>query len=70
MGTEASTRSSPEVISDCTETRVQGQWMDGVLVVAHCTKNMLAQIACCGAIVPAIYVYGGTICRACTKART
>ena len=42
MGTEGMKYSlvSREVISDCIETCVQGQWMDGVLVVGGCDKNM------------------------------
>ncbi|HLS52197.1 MAG TPA: dihydroxy-acid dehydratase, partial [Burkholderiaceae bacterium] len=42
MGTEGMKYSlvSREVISDCIETCVQGQWMDGVLVIGGCDKNM------------------------------
>ena len=42
MGTEGMKYSlvSREVISDCIETCVGGQWMDGVLVVGGCDKNM------------------------------
>ncbi|MEI7443402.1 MAG: dihydroxy-acid dehydratase [Burkholderiales bacterium] len=58
MGTEGMKYSliSREVIADCIETAVQGQWMDG------CDKNMpggMIGILRCN--VPAIYVYGGTI---------
>jgi dihydroxy-acid dehydratase len=50
------------VISDCIETCVQGQWMDGVLVVGGCDKNMPGGLmGMLRANVPAIYVYGGTI---------
>ncbi|MFM8547479.1 MAG: dihydroxy-acid dehydratase [Betaproteobacteria bacterium] len=64
MGTEGMKYSliSREVICDCIETAVQGQWMDGVLVVGGCDKNMpggMMGILRCN--VPAIYVYGGTI---------
>jgi dihydroxy-acid dehydratase len=64
MGTEGMKYSliSREVIADCVETAVQGQWMDGVLVIGGCDKNMpggMMGIARCN--VPAIYVYGGTI---------
>jgi dihydroxy-acid dehydratase len=53
---------SREVISDCIETCVQGQWMDGVLVVGGCDKNMPGGLmGMLRANVPAIYVYGGTI---------
>lgn len=64
MGTEGMKYSlvSREVIADCIETSVQGQWMDGVLVIGNCDKNMpggMIGILRCN--VPAIYVYGGTI---------
>ncbi|MEN9315281.1 MAG: dihydroxy-acid dehydratase, partial [Pseudomonadota bacterium] len=53
---------SREVIADCIETCVQGQWMDGVLVVGGCDKNMPGgMMGMLRANVPAIYVYGGTI---------
>ncbi|MEB2347335.1 MAG: dihydroxy-acid dehydratase, partial [Comamonadaceae bacterium] len=42
MGTEGMKYSlvSREVISDCVETCVQGQWMDGCVVIGGCDKNM------------------------------
>jgi len=53
---------SREVIGDCIETAVQGQWMDGVLVLGGCDKNMPGgMMGILRANVPAIYVYGGTI---------
>jgi len=64
MGTEGMKYSliSREVIADCVETAVQGQWMDGVLVLGGCDKNMPGgMIGILRANVPAIYVYGGTI---------
>ena len=64
MGTEGMKYSlvSREVISDCIETCVQGQWMDGVLVVGGCDKNMPGGLmGMLRANVPSIYVYGGTI---------
>ncbi|MCA3178612.1 MAG: dihydroxy-acid dehydratase [Burkholderiaceae bacterium] len=64
MGTEGMKYSliSREVIADCIETAVQGQWMDGVLVLGGCDKNMPGgMIGIMRANVPAIYVYGGTI---------
>ncbi|GGB31027.1 dihydroxy-acid dehydratase [Tistrella bauzanensis] len=64
MGTEGMKYSliSREVIADCIETCVQGQWMDGILVVGGCDKNMPGgMIALARANVPGIYVYGGTI---------
>ncbi|TWT11836.1 dihydroxy-acid dehydratase [Reyranella sp. CPCC 100927] len=64
MGTEGMKYSliSREVIADSIETCVQGQWMDGVLVLGGCDKNMPGgMMAIARANVPAIYVYGGTI---------
>ncbi|HWJ88402.1 MAG TPA: dihydroxy-acid dehydratase [Pelagibacterium sp.] len=64
MGTEGMKYSlvSREVIADCVETSVQGQWMDGVLVLGGCDKNMPGgMIGMLRANAPAIYVYGGTI---------
>jgi dihydroxy-acid dehydratase len=64
MGTEGMKYSlvSREVIADCIETAVQGQWMDGVVVIGGCDKNMPGGlIAMARMNVPAIYVYGGTI---------
>lgn len=64
MGTEGMKYSlvSREVISDCIETSVQGQWMDGVLVVGGCDKNMPGGLmGMLRANVPSIFVYGGTI---------
>ena len=64
MGTEGMKYSlvSREVIADCVETTVQGQWMDGVLVIGGCDKNKPGgMIGIARANVPAVYVYGGTI---------
>ena len=64
MGTEGMKYSlvSREVISDCVETCVMGEWMDGVLVIGGCDKNMPGGLmGMLRANVPAIYVYGGTI---------
>ncbi len=64
MGTEGMKYSlvSREVIADCVETCVQGQWMDGVVVIGGCDKNMPGgMMGMLRANVPAIYVYGGTI---------
>ncbi len=64
MGTEGMKYSlvSREVISDCIEACVGGQWMDGVLVVGGCDKNMPGgMMGMLRANVPAIFVYGGTI---------
>ncbi|HWV62509.1 MAG TPA: dihydroxy-acid dehydratase [Oxalicibacterium sp.] len=64
MGTEGMKYSliSREVIADCIETAVNGQWMDGCVVIGGCDKNMPGgMIAMLRTNVPSIYVYGGTI---------
>ncbi|MFC7518944.1 dihydroxy-acid dehydratase [Herbaspirillum sp. GCM10030257] len=64
MGTEGMKYSliSREVIADCIETAVNGQWMDGCVVIGGCDKNMPGgMIALARINVPGIYVYGGTI---------
>jgi dihydroxy-acid dehydratase len=64
MGTEAMKYSlvSREVIADAIETSVNGQAMDGALVIGGCDKNMPGgMMALARMNVPAIYVYGGTI---------
>src|SRR3990170_3392439 len=64
MGTEAMKYSlvSREVIADAIETSVNGQAMDGVLVVGGCDKNMPGgMMALARMNVPGIFVYAGTI---------
>ncbi|MBI5335490.1 MAG: dihydroxy-acid dehydratase [Burkholderiales bacterium] len=64
MGTEGMKYSlvSREVIADCVETCVGGQWMDGVVTIGGCDKNMPgAMMGMLRANVPGIFVYGGTI---------
>src|SRR5688500_9018831 len=64
MGSEAMKYSlvSREVIAVAIETSVNGQAMDGVLVVGGCDKNMPGGVMAMARMnVPAIYVYGGTI---------
>ena len=64
MGTEAMKYSlvSREIIADAIETSVNGQAMDGVLVVGGCDKNMPGgMMAIARMNVPGIYVYAGTI---------
>ena len=64
MGTEGMKYSlvSREVIADCVETCVGGQWMDGVLVIGGCDKNMPGgMMGMLRSNVPSVYVYGGTI---------
>jgi dihydroxy-acid dehydratase len=64
MGTEGMKYSlvSREVIADAIETAVQSQFMDGVLAIGGCDKNLPgAMIGMLRMNVPAICVYGGTI---------
>ena len=70
MGTEGMKFSlvSREVIADAIETSVQSQWMDGVLCVGGCDKNMPgSMIALARMNVPGIFCYGGTIKPGCWK---
>ena len=64
MGTEGMKYSlvSREVIADAIETSVNGQCMDGVLVVGGCDKNMPGGVIAMARMnVPGIFVYAGTI---------
>ena len=64
MGTEGMKYSlvSREVIADAIETAAQSQFMDGVLAIGGCDKNLPgAMIGMLRMNVPAICVYGGTI---------
>jgi len=64
MGTEGMKYSlvSREVIADAIETAVMGEWMDGILAIGGCDKNMPgAMMALARMNVPGIFVYGGTI---------
>src|SRR5215471_3838537 len=64
MGTEGMKYSliSREVIADAIETSVNGQLMDGVLVVGGCDKNMPGSVMAMARMnVPGIFVYAGTI---------
>jgi dihydroxy-acid dehydratase len=64
MGTEGMKYSlvSREVIADSIETAVQSQFMDGVLAIGGCDKNLPgAMIGILRMNVPSIVVYGGTI---------
>ena len=64
MGTEGMKYSlvSREVIADSIETACQSQYMDGVLAIGGCDKNMPgAMIGICRMNIPAIFVYGGTV---------
>ena len=64
MGTEGMKYSlvSREVIADCIETCANAQWLDGILVIGGCDKNMPGgMMGIIRANIPSIYVYGGTI---------
>ncbi|MEP7069670.1 MAG: dihydroxy-acid dehydratase [Usitatibacter sp.] len=64
MGTEGMKYSlvSREVIADAIETAAQSQFMDGVLAIGGCDKNLPgAMIGLMRMNVPSICVYGGTI---------
>src|SRR4051794_5196580 len=64
MGTEGMKFSlvSREVIADAIETATQSQFMDGVLAIGGCDKNLPgAMIGIMRMNIPAICVYGGTI---------
>jgi dihydroxy-acid dehydratase len=64
MGTEAMKYSlvSREVIADAIETSVNGQAMDGALVIGGCDKNMPGGVMALARMnVPGIFVYAGTI---------
>jgi len=64
MGTEGMKYSlvSREVIADAIETATQSQFMDGVLAIGGCDKNLPgAMIGIKRMNIPAICVYGGTI---------
>tara|TARA_B100000575_G_C23133424_1_gene657870 strand:- start:315 stop:1991 length:1677 start_codon:yes stop_codon:yes gene_type:complete len=64
MGTQGMKYSliSREVIADCIETCANAQWLDGLIVIGGCDKNMPGGMMGIARVnVPAIYVYGGTI---------
>src|SRR5690242_21292854 len=64
MGTEGMKYSlvSREVIADAIEVAVNGQFMDGVLCVGGCDKNMPGSMMAMARMnVPGIFVYAGTI---------
>lgn len=53
---------SREVIADSIDTVVNGQCMDGVLIIGGCDKNMPGGMMAAARVnAPAVYVYGGTI---------
>lgn len=64
MGTEGMNFSLPsrDLIADCIETVVGGQWYDGVVTIMGCDKNMPGAIIAMGRLNrPAVMIYGGSI---------
>ena len=64
MGTEGMKFSlvSREVIADTIETAAMAEWMDGVIAIGGCDKNMPGAIMALARLnIPGIFVYGGTI---------
>jgi dihydroxy-acid dehydratase len=64
MGTEGMKYSlvSREVIADAIETAAMAEWMDGVIAIGGCDKNMPGAVMALARMnVPGIFVYGGTI---------
>jgi dihydroxy-acid dehydratase len=64
MGTEGMNFSLPsrDLIADCIETVVSGQWYDGVVTIMGCDKNMPGAVIAMGRLNrPALMIYGGSI---------
>lgn len=64
MGTDAMSYSLPsrEIIADSVESAAGGHWLDGMVVVPGCDKNMPGVLMALGRLNrPGIMVYGGTI---------
>jgi dihydroxy-acid dehydratase len=64
MGTEGMKYSlvSREVIADAIETAAMAEWMDGVIAIGGCDKNMPGAVMALARMnIPGIFVYGGTI---------
>ena len=64
MGTEGMKYSlvSREVIADTIETAAMAEWLDGVIAIGGCDKNMPGAIMALARLnIPGIFVYGGTI---------
>lgn len=64
MGTEGMNFSLPsrDLIADCIETVVCGQWYDGVVTIMGCDKNMPGAVIAMGRLNrPALMIYGGSI---------
>ncbi|MEC3881662.1 dihydroxy-acid dehydratase [Parapedobacter sp. 10938] len=64
MGTRGMNFSLPsrDLIADCIETVMGGQWYDGLVTVMGCDKNMPGAVIAMGRLNrPALMVYGGSI---------
>ncbi|TJZ60036.1 dihydroxy-acid dehydratase [Sphingobacterium olei] len=64
MGTEGMNFSLPsrDLIADCIETVVGGQWYDGLVTVMGCDKNLPGAVIAMGRLNrPALMIYGGSI---------
>ena len=64
MGTEGMKYSlvSREVIADTIETAAMAEWLDGVIAIGGCDKNMPGAVMALARLnIPGIFVYGGTI---------
>lgn len=64
MGTQGMNFSLPsrDLIADCIETVVSGQWYDGLVAVMGCDKNMPGSIIAMGRLNrPSLMIYGGSI---------
>jgi dihydroxy-acid dehydratase len=64
MGTEGMKFSlvSREVIADTIETAAMAEWLDGVIAIGGCDKNMPGAVMALARLnIPGIFVYGGTI---------
>ncbi|GAA4800611.1 dihydroxy-acid dehydratase [Olivibacter ginsenosidimutans] len=64
MGTQGMNFSLPsrDLIADCIETVVNGQWYDGLITVMGCDKNMPGAAIAMGRLNrPSLMIYGGSI---------
>src|SRR3546814_898965 len=64
MGTQGMNFSLPsrDLIADCIETVMGGQWYDGLVTVMGCDKNMPGAVIAMGRLNrPSLMVYGGSI---------
>ena len=64
MGTEGMNYSLPsrDLIADCIESVVAGQWYDGLVSIMGCDKNMPGAVLAMGRLNrPSLMIYGGSI---------